>query len=57
MLDILFVGVTIVLFGMAVAYIYGCDWFIQDAKNTATEQRSERIETMGERANAGSSVA
>jgi hypothetical protein len=57
MLDLLFVAITIVLFGVAVVYIYGCDWFIQDAKNSATEQRGERIETMGERSNTGNSAA
>ena len=57
MLDLLFVVITIVLFGVAIVYIYGCDWFIQDTKSSAADQRGERIETMGEKANSGSVVA
>lgn len=47
MLDLLFLFTTIVFFAVAILYIYGCDWFIKDAKTSVNNP--ERLETSRER--------
>jgi len=56
MLDVLFIFTMIVFFGVAILYIYGCNWFIKDDKTAETEKRGDRVETMGERTESGSVV-
>lgn len=50
MLDLLFVFTSLVFFGVAILYIYGCDWFIKDEKTSASV---ERIETSREATSQG----
>jgi phage shock protein PspC (stress-responsive transcriptional regulator) len=38
-LDLLFVLAALVFFAVAILYIYGCDWFIKDEKNSASVER------------------
>lgn len=46
MADVFFVGLTIVFFAVAIAYIYGCQYFIKVDKAPVATQR---IETTSER--------
>lgn len=54
MLDLLFLFTTVVFFAIAILYIYGCDWFIKDAKPAVSN--TERLETNREREHATSNT-
>lgn len=48
MADLLFVGLTLIFFGVTLLYIYGCEWFVKE-RRAVTAAQADYVETTGER--------